>query len=111
AGGDHDFVRVSDEQLHDHPSFFEAMNQYELSTAVQILQADLTKIDQQLNIDKPWKLEGADQQVSLAKAVAAIQRVSFLLQPFMPQTAKKIYQHFSQSKISALQPLFPRLAS
>lgn len=110
SSADYTFTPVAKEELQDHPSFFEAMNQYEISTAAQILQSDLAKIDQQLNQDKPWKLSGADQQAALAKAVTSIQKVAFLLQPFMPETAKKIYEHFSQPKISALQPLFPRLA-
>jgi len=104
------FTPLSKEVLQDHPTYFEAMNQYELSTAAQILQADLTKIDQQLNQDKPWKLEGDERHAALVKAVSAIQKLSFLLQPFMPKTAKHILEHFSKEKIAAMQPLFPRLA-
>lgn len=110
SAGGHSFTPLSQDELQNHPSYFEAMNQYELSTAAQVLQADLTKIDQQLNTDKPWKLEGEAQRESLAKAIAAIQKVTFLLQPFMPKTAAKMYKHFSQPMIEALQPLFPRLA-
>lgn len=110
SSGGHTFSPIHPEELQNHPAYFEAMNQYELSTAAQVLQADLAKIDQQLNIDKPWKLEGEAQRAALATAVHAIQKVSFLLQPFMPATAKKIFDHFNQPQIAALQPLFPRLA-
>ncbi len=111
AAGDHSFTPTTREELLDLPTFFEAMNQYELSTAAQVLQSELTKIDQQLNQDKPWKLTGEAQRTALAKAITAIQKTSFLLQPFMPQTGAKIYHHFSQSRIAAVQPLFPRLAN
>lgn len=111
ASTGHSFTPLAQDELLDHPSYFEAMNQYELSLAAQVLQSDLTKIDQQLNIDKPWKLTGEEQRLSLAKAVAAIQKLAYLLQPFMPNTAHQIYQHFSQPQIGALQPLFPRLAT
>lgn len=108
--GGHTFEPVAREVLLDHPAYFEAINQYELSIAAQILQSDLTKIDQQLNQDRPWKLQGAEQREALAKAVSALQKVSFLLQPYLPHTAAKIYHHFSQAQIEPLQPLFPRLA-
>ena len=107
--GGYTFDVVSQEELHNHPSYFEAMNQYEITMAVHLLHADLTKIDQQLNQDKPWKLSGEEQREALAKSVTAIQKVSYLLQPCMPELAAKIYAHFSQGKVEPLQPLFPRL--
>jgi len=110
SAGGHTFTPLPKDDLQNHPNYFEAMNQCELSTAVHVLQSDLTKIDQQLNTDKPWKLVGDAQRDSLATAVASIQKVTFLLQPFMPNTAAMMYKHFSQPHIEALQPLFPRLA-
>jgi methionyl-tRNA synthetase len=109
SAGGHTFTPVAQEELLNNPAFFEAMNQYELSTAAHILQHDISKIDQQLNQDTPWKLTGSEQQASLAKAVTAIQKVSFLLQPFMPQTAKQIFDHFNKKQIEVMKPLFPRL--
>jgi len=109
ANGGHTFDQLSDQELHTHPSFFEAMNQYELSTAAHLLQQDMTKIDQQLNVDKPWKLAGEDQRAALVQAVHGIQKLSFLLQPFLPNISRTIYTHFTQPQITALQPLFPRL--
>jgi hypothetical protein len=35
--------------------------------------------------------------------------ISFHLQPFLPETTKRILTHFRQPKIEALTPLFPRL--
>lgn len=109
AAGQHRFTPVDPEALRQLPGYFEAFNQYELSLAAQLLQAELTKVDQQLNQDKPWKLSGAAQHAALAKAVASIQQLAFLLQPFLPKTARQIADHFAQATIQPLAPLFPRL--
>ncbi len=103
------FQQLSNEALSNSPAVRKAIEDFELKIALELLQQELTSIDQQLNHDQPWKLNGDAQFISLQKAVFAIQKVSYFLQPFLPKTAGRIFIHFSQPKISALAPLFPRL--
>lgn len=62
-----------------------------------------------LSTDKPWLLKGDFQKIILQETVYHILDIAYTLQPFIPETAKKILKHFSQKKITALKPLFPRL--
>lgn len=65
--------------------------------------------DSYLSETQPWKLSGEEQATVLSEAVTRIRIIATHLQPFMPQTAKTIISHFSQERITALAPLFPRL--
>jgi methionyl-tRNA synthetase len=83
----------------------------ELSEAVHAVSQLVTQTDQYLSEQTPWKKTGAEQAAILVEAVQRIRIIAFHLQPFMPKTAATILGHFSQEKITALQPLFPRLES
>ena len=89
--------------------FAKIMDDYDLSDGLSWILDSVSATDQYLSETQPWKKEGAEQQEILVTAVKKIQAISHHLQPFMPETSKKILDHFSQSKITALTPLFPRL--
>lgn len=89
--------------------FAELMDKYELSQALQLLTDLTASLDQYLAEKQPWKKEGDEQREILEFAVRQIIEVAYHLQPFMPKTAKKILDHFTQEKITAIEPLFPRL--
>jgi len=50
-----------------------------------------------------------EQKDILQNAVINVLTIAKQLEPFMPETSKTIIDHFSNSHISALKPLFPRL--
>ncbi len=90
--------------------FTTLFNSYDLDRALQWLKQIAIEADQFLSEQQPWKQTGETQHATLLTAVDKILEIAYHLQPFMPQTALKILNHFSQPKIVASQPLFPRLA-
>jgi methionyl-tRNA synthetase len=83
---------------------------YEISKALEeIWQQDIAGLDQYLSEQKPWTKTGDEQRLILKQAAITIVGIAYNLQPFMPQTAQIIINHFGQTKIAALSPLFPRL--
>ena len=92
------------------PVFSGFVETLDFDRALQWVKQQMTIADQFLSEQKPWKQTGDVQQHTLQTSLGHILSIAYHLQPFMPETSKTILQHFSQPKISSLQPLFPRLA-
>ncbi len=90
-------------------AFTKKMNNFNLSTALRQVTQAISDADQYLSDQKPWQKIGEAQISILQSAVEKITEIAWLLQPFMPQTAAHILKHFSEPKITSMQPLFPRL--
>jgi methionyl-tRNA synthetase len=84
----------------------------ELSAALEWLTNQVSEADQYLSTTQPWKESDAQKrQTILTESIHKILNVAIHLQPFLPQTSKKIIDHFSAPKISAFETaLFPRLS-
>lgn len=82
---------------------------FEVGEALSWAMSLVADEDKYLATEKPWTKTDTEQEQILSHAVEKILTVAFHLQPFMPNTAAKILEHFSQPKITALTPLFPRL--
>lgn len=88
----------------------ESMDGFDLDKAIAETMTLVAELDKSLADSQPWKKEGEERKQILEAAVEQICLIAFHLQPFMPETAGKILEHFSQEKISAIEPLFPRLS-
>ena len=64
----------------------------------------------QLSDAKPWTLATEEASKVLTPMVTELLAIAGELAPFLPETADKIFAHFTQPKITALAGLFPRLA-
>lgn len=87
----------------------EYMSEFDIRDAMTDLSLYTNEIDVRLSMEKPWLLNGEKKKNLLFKYIKSVVFLAHHLQPFMPETAKKILDHFSQLKITALKPLFPRL--
>lgn len=68
------------------------------------------ELDKNISDNKPWKMGDEEATKYLTNvAIPSILIIASKLLPFMPETAKKIISHFSNKKITGLEPLFPRL--
>ncbi len=70
---------------------------------------DLRPIDIHVNRETPWTRKGNDLKEALQFEINEIRILANRLQPFLPNTAKKILEQFRGPKIKALPPLFPRI--
>lgn len=63
--------------------------------------------------EKPWELYAVSNtdklSVVLQKLVFMIRDISLAIEPFMPVTAQLLQQHFNQSTITKMAPIFPRI--
>lgn len=116
------FIADSGEQKTTTTNFHHAMSSFELSKALEllflptesndseaVLSASVADLDKELAKTKPWQLPAEEARVVLEEIVRHILDIAVKLEPFMPETSKTIINHFTQKKITALSPLFPRL--
>lgn len=91
------------------PQFMQLMDNYDLSEALNFVMDKVSQADKELSLKKPWTLKGEEQIKILQSFIAEIVLIAYHLQAFMPSVAQDILEHFTQTQIKALKPLFPRL--
>lgn len=69
----------------------------------------ITSLDQTIEKDQPWKLEGNGLEKVLAGYRENILKIATALQPFLPQTAEKVLKQFGGTSVKSETPLFPRI--
>ena len=88
----------------------ENINEFRFDEAIKVIfEKYVSALDQKINKDEPWKLQGKDLEIFLKDAVSKIRTIIFNLSPFLPKTAEKIEKQFKGPKIKSAEPLFPRL--
>ncbi|PIT94759.1 methionine--tRNA ligase [Candidatus Falkowbacteria bacterium CG10_big_fil_rev_8_21_14_0_10_39_9] len=99
----------SDEDL--AKAFINNMSEYSFSESLRTLWDKVKASDEFLSQTTPWKLEGKEEIKTILKPVAQnILNIAYWLEPFMPETAKKIKDQFSAAQITKGDVLFPRLS-
>lgn len=90
------------------PKLEAPLKEYKFNGALAHLWSEIGEADKYVNETEPWKLQGQALEPVLLELVKRIQHIAFNLQPFLPETAEKILQQFSD-QIKSTQPLFPRI--
>ncbi len=86
-----------------------ALNLYSFNIALESIWNRIRKADKFINENEPWKIQDNEKlKEVLTTVVKDIQIVAFDLQPFLPDTARKILTQFS-GEIKSSTPLFPRM--
>lgn len=87
-----------------------ALGEFRFHDALAVAWEKVKNTDRYIDEKQPWKLTGNELQQVLEPAIQNIVEIATLLQPFLPETAKKILKQFSGSTISIQPPLFPRIS-
>lgn len=58
---------------------------------------------------QPWTLNGEQLKEVLERLVKTVREIAFNIKPFLPETSDKISEQFNRGRISAEDPLFPRI--
>lgn len=82
---------------------------YRLDLALAEIWKKISKVDAQIEKERPWELSGNKLKALLTQLVAHLRQIGFELQPFLPKTAGKILKQFEGPTITVVEPLFPRL--
>lgn len=92
--------------------YSQALNDFRFNDALNFVWERIDELDKFINNEKPWDLiKNHDKRLKgvLSHAVDQIQEIAVLLEPFLPETAKKIEEQFKGPKVKSTEPLFPRL--
>ncbi|MEX0895416.1 MAG: methionine--tRNA ligase [Patescibacteria group bacterium] len=95
-----------------NPAFAKSMNAFKISDALLWIIDQVKTTDHYLSEKQPWKNPDAPEAAQVVTEVThKVVAIGYHLQPFMPQTAAKILNHFTKQPITAMtEPLFPRLS-
>ncbi|MBU1039416.1 methionine--tRNA ligase [Patescibacteria group bacterium] len=90
-----------------------SINNFRFNDALDYIMTETRRIDREIEERKPWQLAKEskllDVKLLLSNWVSILIMISGLLEPFMPETSKKIINVFKAEKIVKSEPLFPRL--
>jgi len=90
--------------------FTKVINTYKYNEALGILWNQIRDCNEKLSSAAPWKMEDKNEIENCLKPIAQdILNVSYFLQIFMPDTATKLINQFTQGQIKKGESLFPRL--
>lgn len=90
--------------------YHQFLENYKFNEALVFIWKKITSLDKFIDQTKPWTKAGKELEEILQKAILEILEISFLLKPFLPETADKIENIFNCQKILAPKvPLFPRV--
>ena len=93
--------------------YSQALSEYRFNNALGVVWQKIATLDKFINIEKPWELlktHNPKLKTILGHAVDQIQEIAALLEPFLPETAKKIEEQFKDPHIKSQPSLFPRLS-
>lgn len=92
-----------------NPAVSGALNDYKFNEVLIAVWQKIAVLDKYMDGTKPWKLAGVELQGVLEHPVAGIREIAVLLEPFLPETAKKIQTRFAGPEIKSGKPLFLKL--
>lgn len=86
----------------------EQIKSYRFDLAFGAIWDEISKLDKQINEEKPWELEGKELKAVILPIAEKIREIAFNLSPFIPKTSALILDQFT-GEVTAQKPLFPRL--
>lgn len=90
--------------------YSQALSNFRFNEALSFIWEKISALDRFIDSEKPWHLIRSKKLDDiLAHAVDQLQEIAALVEPFLPETAKKIEEQFKGPKIISQPPLFPRL--
>ena len=99
-------VGYGDESLSEIRKY---LDEFRFDEGFRLVWGWISELDKQIEESRPWELEGEKLIEVLQSLVIGIKKISAALQPFLPETAEKILDQFSQTQIISQSPLFPRI--
>ncbi len=92
-----------------YPEVVQAIEEFRFDNALKFIWEKISNVDQAINKNEPWKLQGKALQKALQEYLYEIAEIALNLKPFLPETTNKIAKVFGEIKIKMTEPLFPRL--
>jgi methionyl-tRNA synthetase len=84
------------------------LTNFQFGQALDDIWTNIRIVDGIISEEKLWENTSEKTDI-LDSVIDKILAIAYDLQPFLPETAKKVLDQFSNSKIKTIDPLFPRL--
>lgn len=88
------------ERIREHVAVFA------LHKAMDEIWRAIERTNEYLSAEEPWKLEARQKSAVLAIAAESLHSIGTVLEPYLPETSRKILQALVDGKVT---PLFPRV--
>lgn len=92
------------------PKVTQKIDDYMFNDATDIIWEKIRQADLIINEKKVWNLSGEAQKLTLIELANTIRQIAVDLEPFIPNTAKKIQDQYGVAEIKRAEHLFGRLA-
>ncbi|MEK7064758.1 MAG: methionine--tRNA ligase, partial [Patescibacteria group bacterium] len=86
-----------------------AINLFQFDQALGFIWRQVKDADTLINEKEVWKQTGEEKKEVLTDLVNRLRQIGADLQPFLPETAKKVLAMFAEGKIKRGENLFNRL--
>ncbi len=88
------------------------MEKYEYSKALDYVWERIQGLNRRIDEEKPWSLakngESEKLESCLSDLTIELLNINYLLSPFLPETAEKIFRIFDKEIVPPTVPLFPK---
>ena len=102
-------MAATKEELKMRKEVVDLTGQYRFDEAMKLVWEMIAESDALINRREVWKLTGDEKKLALTELIKNIRQIGVDLQPFLPETAKKILAQFNNGEIKRAEPLFKRL--
>lgn len=102
-------LQVPEQNLKLSEGVVEELYNYRFSEAINLIWEDIRRADTIINQKEVWKLPDEEKKEVLTGLVHIIRQVAVDLEPFMPETAKKLADAYAGETIKRGENLFQRL--
>lgn len=103
-------IKVDEENVWEDEIFSPIDEDFRIDLVLQNIWKDISTLDSHINENEPWKIKDENKLHDVLKQeISLILKIGTILEPFLPETSKKIVKQFGASTINATEPLFPRI--
>lgn len=99
-------IKITDQKF---KNYHQSLEEYQFNEALAFTWNKISEADRYVDRNKPWELKGEKLKKVLNHLVFELREIAVLLEPFLPETTKKIKKQFTGPKIKSGPPLFPRI--
>lgn len=104
------FEKSKDENIYDHKALEPFATNFRSDKTINNIWEIISEVDKHVNEHEPWKIENKGKLKEVLKfEIEKIRLIANLLEPFVPETSKKIRRQFGKAKIKSDKLLFPRI--
>ncbi len=97
---------LKERQTPEYQTYMDSLN---FQKALEYIWNKISLLDKEISENKIWEQDDVELTLTLKAIIKELLCIGILLQPLLPATANTILNHFSQQKITALKPLYPKM--